>query len=210
MANIYVNPYEKLSIEDMLKLVENKDRREKLLKMFSDYKDEFDTAPCSMKYHGADKGGLAKHTRLVMQWMLVLWDQLNLYATHTYQEVEVNKQLRADGKTEYWEKSYVDKEYKITRDSFIMIPFLHDFGKISTYGVGNDGNIKREGIVQTHDIHRTLHLAGLTGIRLTHVEMNAILFHAGGWTKTDYYLKPQKLAYFIHIADLIASQIMEI
>lgn len=208
--NIYVNPYDKLSIDDMLNMIENKPRREKLLKLHKDFQDEFNLAPCSIKYHGANRGGLAKHTKLVMQYMLVLWDMFYPHAVHHYQDMVLQKQLRKDGKTEYWEKTYVDKELRIKKDSFIMIAFLHDFGKISSYEVGNDDNFKKVADIQTHDIHRTLHYAGLAGIKLTNIEQNAILFHSGGWTKTDYYLQPQKLAYFIHIADLMASQILEI
>lgn len=205
IARMFKSEYIDLSIADMLNLVEDKTRREKLLAMHKDFEEGFSSTPCSIKYHSPYAGGLGKHTQVVMQTALVLWDWLGQYATHHYTDyimVEYDK--------DKFKRESVDKNVAFTKDALISVAYLHDIGKIASYEMNQDGTFRKNSMIQTHDIHRTLHYAGLYGIRLSHLEMNAILFHGGGWTKTDYYLQPQKLAYYVHISDLIASQIMEI
>jgi|GEM_PF-6520138 len=205
VERMFKSDYADMSISDMLGLVENEKRRKNLLAMHKDFGPLMKETPCSIKYHSPFAGGLYKHTKLVMQSGLVLWDWLEPFATHNYTEyvpVEIDK--------DKYRRESVKKSVTFGRDSLLTCTYGHDIGKTQGYVQNPDGTFRKDSIVQTHDIHRTLHYMGLYGIRLTHIELNAILFHGGGWTKTDYYLQPQKLSYYVHIADLIASQIMEI
>lgn len=166
----------------------------------------FFTAPCSGGNHLCCEGGLAEHTKNVIEYSLKIGRQL----------------LSAD-------------EFKQMRNSIIISAALHDLGKCGQYGksyyVDNmikDGRPTKADPVQRfkrseskpfernkdllHVDHNIRSVAiSSRFIELTEDEQHAILYHDGlyGSMKYEYIGHETKLSEIIHMADFWVSQFME-
>ncbi len=160
-------------------------------------KSDFAVAPASTKYHGAHEGGLIMHSMQVCQTM-----------------------LRMHGSLDVEQKLY-------SKGSIILCSLLHDicktnFYKISFRNVKNDKG-KWESVPYYevedklplgHGSKSCILLLGL-GLKMTAEEMQAIVYHMGGFSSEfqggdqsiSAAYKNNPLAVALHIADLAATYI---
>lgn len=167
-------------LEDVLDLLHNTD---------------FYTAPASAKYHGAEEGGLAKHSLMVYKRSFDILRGLN----------------------------YVGIELPIETESLAIVSLFHDICKIDTYKV-DYRNAKNEetGKWERVPYYKMQDESGFGGhgfksaiilqqfMPLYSEESIAIVHHMGAWDKSTYSdpgkaYEKYPLAWLLHVADEYAT-----
>lgn len=167
-------------LEDVLDLLHNTD---------------FYTAPASAKYHGAEEGGLAKHSLMVYKRSFDILHGLN----------------------------YVGIELPIETESLAIVSLFHDICKIDTYKV-DYRNTKNEetGKWERVPYYKMQDESGFGGhgfksaiilqqfMPLYSEESIAIVHHMGAWDKSTYSdpgkaYEKYPLAWLLHVADEFAT-----
>ena len=167
-------------LEDVLDLLHNTD---------------FYTAPASTKYHGAEEGGLAKHSLMVYKRSFDILRGLN----------------------------YVGIELPIETESLAIVSLFHDICKIDTYKV-DYRNAKNEetGKWERVPYYKMQDESGFGGhgfksaiilqqfMPLYSEESIAIVHHMGAWDKSTYSdpgkaYEKYPLAWLLHVADELAT-----
>jgi len=151
--------------------------------------DDFWTKPASLGRHCNWVGGLAEHTLNVLKVMRML---------------------------------YNDCRYVVGfgKDEALFMTVIHDLGKIKVYGyVQREGDVVPvKGVVDEMGDHNwyTLQILSELGIVLTDRQLNALIYHHGGWSGQSVAnlvfkrsIEMNRLAVLLHCADLIASQVFE-
>lgn len=154
----------------------------------------FFEAPCSSKYHLCCEGGLAKHTRNVMEIAEKIYVSL-----------------------------VGGKEYNKIEEHVIISAVLHDLGKMGQFdkplyipNLLKNGNVGKDPFKTNPDILGIPHevrsvVIAQTFIDLTEEEQFAILYHNGLYGDFKYEIsgKETPLYLIIHFADMWASHVIE-
>lgn len=182
------------------------ERKEKLLKMYNDFKDRLLYVPASSReyYHGCFPGGYIVHVLNVIDFALKI--------------------------DEMWSTSLDNKniEKSYTREELIFVALNHDFGKVGDedmdYYMTHNEKWKKdrgelytinENIVFMELIDRTFYLLQLYDIKLSKTEYLSIKLHEGMYDKAnEQYLAgftkakqlDNELPILIHAADHIATR----
>jgi len=92
-------------------------------------------------------------------------------------------------------------------DEMLYLAFIHDLGKIKVYRISKDIRTRCDKIEYASDIDHvffTLQLLSSIGITLSDDELNAIVYHHGGWSLKRDWIKPNRYAILLHAADMLA------
>lgn len=160
--------------------------------------DGFLTAPASTKYHGNYAGGLFDHSINVASVLCTLTQQNNL----TWQKLQ-NSNSGDDLNSPH------------------LVGILHDLCKIDQYRPTPAGSIfpyeyNTNPIIKGHGTKSALYLAKYGIIKVTEEELACIIYHMGAYTNEkewpDFNNAVNKYpnVLWTHVADMIASQIMEV
>ena len=155
----------------------------------------FFDAPCSTTYHLCSEGGLAKHTRNVME---------------IAEKVGVSL--------------YGGKEYNKIHDTVVLSAALHDLGKMGQFdkplyipNLLKNGELGSKPYKSNPDLLNVPHevrsvVIASMFIDLTEEEQFAILYHNGLYGDFKYEIsgKETPLYLLIHFADMWASRVTEI
>ncbi len=185
------------NLEKIRKIIEyrmEKDsRKQGCLKILEDLKEQMLDTPASTHFHHHTRGGLIEHTLHVI---IAARDIFSMLKQEGY---------------------YIDD---IDMSNLTLVSFIHDLGKMGTYATNipempggyRPPVFSHKENVDTTRLGRTLTLCAAYGIVLTGKELNALENHEGGWSATQHQSRPHmmtRLAYILHIADLIGSQFKE-
>lgn len=170
-------------------------KREGIEDLFN-YMEEygFFEAPCSSKYHLCCEGGLAKHTRNVME----LAEKIGVCL-------------------------FGGKKYNEIQNSVIISAVLHDLGKMGQFdkplyipNLLKNGNLGKDPFKTNPDILNVPHevrsiVIASMFIDLSEEEQFAILYHNGLYGDFKYEIqgKETPLYLIIHTADMWASRVLE-
>ena len=173
-------------IDDLLNLISDAKRRDKLFNLLMFVLEDMKFFPASIKHHQNFKGGLYIHTMHVMNYALK--EFLN----------------------------YPIEYSDLSIDSIIIVSFIHDLGKVKKYEInkkfefGNTAEERKypyepkEKIISEETY--VMNLLSQFGITLDDDELNALDMTHGVWSDKD--LKMRKLAHLMHTADIKGSQII--
>jgi hypothetical protein len=163
-----------------------------LLRLYSDWRNRFETMPAGAKNHHSQVGGLDIHTAQVIEIAL---DMMEIRKAQTSSEV--------------------------TRDDIIIASFLHDFSKVEMYRrLTNPDEIEKNGgrefkfdskLDKLDAENWTLQKCLEYRVPLTVAHVNAIHYAEGGfstWSKQKNQPKWSTLGVLISCADIYSASII--
>ena len=160
---------------------------------------DFFSAPASTKYHGAFKGGLAEHSYNVFQALktLDMTDEFKQFR-FDYDSIIICSLLHDVCKTNFYKESL--RNVKDEKGVWVQVPYYEVDDK-DPYGHGE----KSVMLIEKH-------------IRLTDEERYSIRWHMGGFDESvkggSYAIgkayEKYPLAVALHLADMMATYIMEV
>lgn len=88
----------------------------------------------------------------------------------------------------------------------IFLGFIHDLGKIMTYKFIQNykGQTVPDYDSDIDHTYWTLQLLAKVNIVLDESQLNAIVYHHGGWSLKNQYIHPNRKAILLHCADMLA------
>ena len=159
--------------------------KEKLLKIYEEVKEEFETKPASVKYHHTNKGDMGRHVLEVMRVALVVYDANPLWYKCSRDDVIVAAFIHD-----------FDKLYRyIPSEEWRQLPkygsqmFQYDMAK-----------------TRMNDTAEVISFCAHHALFLSPLLINAVTFHHGGWSVDaeagGKAFKP--LAVLLHFADMLS------
>lgn len=168
-----------------LRLIKMPKLRTKLLEYYEKIGEKLKTLPASTKFHHNWNGGLYDHVLEVIDFGILLYDSFS------------RNSMICD----------------FTKDDVIFVCFAHDLDKINKYVKNPDYRktgkstafqefIWNQKNISINDIAEVVNVLMTNGISLTSVQLNALTFSHGGWSKDRG--KMESLATVLHCADILS------
>ena len=93
------------------------------------------------------------------------------------------------------------------QDEMIYLGLIHDLGKIRVYKFAFDTRTGMEKVEYDSDIdhtYHTIHMLANIDVKLSEEELNAIVYHHGGWSLKNEWIHPNRFAILLHAADMLS------